>query len=177
MRVPLKGYMPDVDPTTPGAIVDGDAFVPTTHGIAAAKSLAATGQAALAATPTGAYATILLDGSKRLFASTATKIYEASGGAWTDRSRAGNYSGTQRQRFCVFGNIVLAANRSEGIGQSLSGAAFTDISGAPKASILVSVNGFVMAFDTNDAVYGDRPDGWWCSGLRDQTAWTPALAT
>lgn len=34
-----------------------------------------------------------------------------------------------------------------------------------------------MAFDTNDGTYGDRPDGWWCSGLRDQTVWTPALAT
>lgn len=42
---------------------------------------------------------------------------------------------------------------------------------------MVSVNGFVMAFDTNDGVYGDRPDGWWCSGIRDQTIWTPALAT
>jgi hypothetical protein len=169
--------MPDVDPTTEGAIVDGDAFVPTTRGIAAAASLTATGQAALAATPTGAYATYLLDGSKRLFASTATKIYEALAGAWTDRSRVGNYTGTQRQRFCVFGNIVLATNRSEGIGQSLSGAAFTDISGAPKASILVAANGFVLAFDTTDATYGDRPDGWWCSGLRDQSTWTPSAAT
>lgn len=34
-----------------------------------------------------------------------------------------------------------------------------------------------MAFDTNDGVYGDRPDGWWCSGLRDQTLWTPSAAT
>ena len=34
-----------------------------------------------------------------------------------------------------------------------------------------------MAFDTNDGTYGDRPDGWWCSGLRDQTVWTPAPST
>jgi hypothetical protein len=177
VRVPLKGLAPDLDPTTPGAIVDGDAIVPTLQGIAAANSLAATGQPALAATPTGSYATLLLDGTKRMFASTATKIYEASGGTWIDRSRVGNYSGSQRQRFCVFGNNVLSANRAEIIGQAAPGGAFADIAGAPKASILVSVNGFVMAFDTNDATYGDRPDGWWCSGLRDQTLWTPSAAT
>jgi hypothetical protein len=175
--VPLKGLGPDLDRTTPGVIVDGDAIVPTLQGIAAANSLAATGQPALAATPTGAYATLLLDGSKRMFASTNSKIYEASGGVWVDRSRAGNYSGVQRQRFCVFGNQVLNANRAEAIGQAAPGAGFVDIAGAPKASILVSVDGFVMAFDTNDATYGDRPDGWWCSGLRDQTLWTPSAAT
>jgi hypothetical protein len=147
--------------------LDCDSIVPTTQGLAAMNSLAITGQADLAAIPTGSYATTLLDGTKRMFASTATKIYEASGGAWTDRSRTGSYSGAQRQRFCVFGNNVIATNRTEGIGQAAAGAGFVDIAGAPKASIVVSVNGFVMAFDTLDATYGDRPDGWWSSGLRD----------
>ncbi len=177
MRVPLTGYAPDVDPTTPGIIVDCDAIVPTTQGLAAANALAATGQADLAATPTGSYATVLLDGTKRMFASTGTNIYEASGGAWLDRSRAGLYTGAQRQRFCVFGNNVLSTNRAEVIGQATSGGSFVDIAGAPKAAIIVSVNGFVMAFDTNDGAYGDRPDGWWGSGIRDQTAWTPSAAT
>jgi hypothetical protein len=167
MRVDLTGFSPDLDPSTPGIIVDCDAIAPSIKGFVAANSLASTGQAALAGTPTGAYATTLLDGTKRMFASTNTNIYEAAGGAWTDRSRAGLYTGGQRQRFCVFGNNVISTNRSEGIGQAAPGAAFTDIAGAPKASIVVSVNGFVVAFDTNDATYGDRPDGWWSSGIRD----------
>jgi hypothetical protein len=177
VRAPLTGLGPDLDPTTPGVVVDGDAIVPTLQGLAAANSLAATGLPDLAAVPTGSYATLLLDGSKRMFASTNAKIYEATAGAWTDRSRAGNYSGAQRQRFCVFGNNVIATNRAEAIGQAAPGAGFVDIATAPKASIVVPVNGFVMAFDTNDATYGDRPDGWWCSGLRDQTLWTPSAAT
>lgn len=177
MRVPLSGFAPDLDPETPGILTECDSVIPTVKGLAAANSLAATGLPALATTPTGAYATQLLDGTKRLFASSNSRIYEAAGTSWTDRSRAGNYSGSQRQRFCVFGNNVLATNRSEPIGQAAPGGGFVDIAGAPDASIIVSVNGFVMAFDTNDGVYGDRPDGWWCSGIRDQTIWTPALST
>ena len=94
MRVPLTGFAPDLDPTTPGVIVDCDSIAPTTQGLAAAASLGVTGQADLNATPTGAYATVLLDGSKRLFASTATRIFEALAGAWTNRSRTGDYTGT-----------------------------------------------------------------------------------
>jgi len=70
----------------------------------------------------------------------------------------------------------LNANRSEVIGQS-TGGAFSDIATAPKASILCTASGFVLAFNTNDATYGDNPDGWWCSGLRDHTLWTPSAAT
>lgn len=177
MRVPLLGFAPDLDPETPGILTDCDSLVPTTAGLAAAMSLAATGLPALATVPTGAYATQLLDGSKRMFASSASNIYEGSGTTWTDRSRVGGYTGAQRQRFCVFGNNVLNANRSEPIGQAVPGGAFVDIATAPKASILVPVAGFVMALDTSDATYGDRPDGWWSSGIRDQTQWTPSLAT
>lgn len=177
MRVPLLGFMPDLDPTTPGAIVDGDAFVPTLQGISAANVPISEPRPALAGTPTGAFSALLLDGSRRLLASTNSAIYELTGATWTNRSRGGGYTGVQRQRFCIFGNNVLATNRTEVIGQAAPGGAFADIAGAPKASILVSASGFVMAFDTTDGTYGDRPDGWWCSGLRDQTLWTPSAAT
>lgn len=177
MKVPLTGFAPDLDPESEGVVVDCDNIVPTMQGLFAGHSLSASGQAALAATPTSAYTTTLLDGTRRLFAATATKIYEASGTSWTDRSRAGNYSGSEPQSFTVFGNVVLAANRSEVIGQAAAGAGFVDIATAPKAAILCTASGFVMALNTLDGVYGDRPDGWWCSGLRDQTIWTPAVAT
>jgi hypothetical protein len=173
----LTGFAPDLDPTAPGILVDCDGIVPTVQGLAAAASLAPTGLPALAAAPIGAYATTLLDGTKRFFASTATAIYEAGAASWADRSRGGGYTGTQRHRFAVFGNVVLATNRSQPIQAASAGGSFADIATAPAASVLVSVSGFVMALDTTDGTYGDRPDGWWCSGLRDQTIWTPALAT
>lgn len=177
MRVPLTGFAPDLDPAAEGIVTDCDSIVPTMTGLFSANSLVDVGQDALAATPTSSYTVTLLDGTRRLFAATTTNIYEASGSTWVDRSRAGNYTGVEPQAFCVFGNIVLNANRSQAIGQSSPGGAFADIATAPQASILVTASGFVMALNTNDGVYGDRPDGWWCSGLRDQTIWTPALST
>lgn len=173
----MTGFAPDLDPETPGVVTDCDSIVPTVKGLSAANSLAPTGLPALADVPTGAYATQLLDGTKRMFAATNSNIYEAAGTAWTTRSRGGGYTGSQRQRFCVFGNNVIAANRTQVIGQAAPGGNFADIATAPGATIVVSVNGFVMAFDTVDGTYGDRPDGWWCSGIRDQTIWTPSLAT
>jgi hypothetical protein len=177
VKVALTGFAPDLDPATEGVVSDCDAMVPTMQGLFAANSLVTAGQAELAEIPTSAYTTTLLDGSKRLFAASSVKIYEASGGTWTLRSRAGNYSGTEPQSFTVFGNIVLNANKSEPIGQASPGGNFADIATAPKAAILCTASGFVMALNTNDATFGDRPDGWWCSGLRDQTIWTPSAAT
>ena len=177
MRVPLTGFAPDLDPAAEGIVTDCDSIVPTMTGLFSANSLVDVGQDALAATPTSSYTVTLLDGTRRLFAATATNIYEASGATWTDRSRVGGYTGVEPQAFCVFGNVVLNANRSQAIGQASPGGDFSDIATAPQASILVTASGFVMALNTNDGVYGDRGDGWWCSGLRDQTVWTPALST
>lgn len=116
MRVELTGFAPDLDPATPGVVMDCDAIVPTTFGLASANSAVDAGYPTLGTTPTAAYVAELLDGSKRTLVSSATKIYEAVGGAWVDRSRAGDYTGTNRQRYCVFGNNVLAANRTQIIG-------------------------------------------------------------
>jgi hypothetical protein len=167
VRNQLIGFAPDLDPTTPGVLTDCDAIVPTTAGLSAANSAVNAGLPALASTPTSAYVAELLDGSKRTFAATATAIYEAGSGAWTDRSCVGGYTGTNRTRFCVFGNNVLSANRTQAIGQAAPGGAFADISGAPTASILVSAAGFVMALNINGMSLGDAPDGWGCCALRD----------
>lgn len=78
--------------------------------------------------------------------------------------------------FTVFGDAVLASNRSQPINASIAGA-FADIAGAPTASYLVSAAGFVMALNINGMTLGDAPDGWGCSALRDHTDWTPAIAT
>lgn len=177
MRLELTGFAPDLDPQTPGILVDCNAVVPTSQGLAAANSLVNAGLPALAGPPISAYVAQLLDGTKRVFAARAATIAEASAGAWVDRSRAGAYTGSNRQRFCVFGNITLAANRTEVIGASSSGAGFIDIAGAPAARILCTASGFVMALDVSGGAFGDNPDGWWCSALRDHTNWTASAAS
>lgn len=177
MRLELKGFAPDADPATPGILTDCDAIVPTTQGLAAANSLVAADLPALAADATSAFSAELLDGSTRLFAATAAGIFEATSGTWTDRSRATGYTGTERQRFAVFGNVVLATNRTEVIGASSSGAAFADIATAPIAKDLCIASGFVMAVNVSGGTLGDAPDGWWCSAIRDHTSWTPSATT
>lgn len=176
MRLELSGFAPDLDPATPGILTDCDAIVPATEGLAAANSLVTSGYPALSAEPLSAFVAEKLDGTKRTFAATASAIYEAVSGNWTDQSRVGGYTGSNRTRFAVFGNVVLSANRSEPIQVSSTGT-FADIATAPDAAILVVASGFVMALNINGMTLGDVPDGWGCSGIRDHTVWTPSVTT
>lgn len=177
MRLELTGFAPDIDTASAGVLTDCDALVPTLKGLAAANSPVDAGLSAVSAAPVSAYVAELLDGTKRTFAATATTIEEAGSTSWADVSRVGGYTGSNRMRFCTFGNVVLATNRSEGIQQSESGGDFADIAGAPDALILVPASGFVMALNINGMTLGDVTDGWGCSAIRNQEDWTPAAAT
>lgn len=167
MRLELTGFAPDLDPAIPGVLTDCDNIVPTTRGLSSGASLVSSGYPALAGVPTSAFVAELLDGTKRTFAATSAAIYEASAGAWVDRSRVGGYSGTNRTRFCVFGNQVLSTNRTQAINQAAPGGSFADIAGAPTASILVAAAGFVVALNINGMALGDVPDGWGCCAIRN----------
>jgi hypothetical protein len=117
-------------------------------------------------------------GTRRNFAGTQTKLYELSAATWTDRSRAGNYTGSSDNRwsFAQFGNVALASNLTEVIQASASGA-FADVATAPKAKIIVSAKDVVIALGTNDGTFGNLPDGWWCSAFQDYSSWTPSVTT
>lgn len=176
--VPILGYTPDIDPTTDGAITDCGNMLPTLRGLKAAPSPQSTAYGALAAPCRGAVVALRLDNTRRFFAGTSTRLYEGMSGAWVDRSRAGLYNAgaENRWRFAQFGNVTLACNQLDVMQASTTGA-FADIATAPKARIIETVAGFVMAFATVDGSNGDNPDMWWCSGLYDHTAWTPSLST
>jgi hypothetical protein len=176
---PLIGFAPDLDPTTPGIITSCSQLVPTLKGMAGAPTKLDGGLDALAAACRGSAYVTRLNSTRRLFAGTQTKLYELSGAAWTDVSKALGYTGgaENRWRFAQFGNVSLATNQTEKIQFSLSGA-FADISQAPMARIIETASGFVLAFAINDAaVGGDRSDAWWCSGLQDYATWTPGAST
>jgi hypothetical protein len=49
------------------------------------------------------------------------------------------------------------------------------LAGAPKASFIDTIAGFVMAFNYNDG--SDVVDGWYCSAYQDYTDWTPDIGT
>jgi hypothetical protein len=175
--IPLLGFTPDLDPTTPGCILECDEIIPSDIGMKAAPASASVGLAALSAACKGAATLRNLSGTRRLIAGTGTRLYESNSTAWTDVSSATyNLGADDRWSFCQFGDAGLAAAITDTIQRSTSGT-FTSIAGAPKAEIIDSVLGFVMALHTNESTYGDSPDRWWCSALYDETSWTANVST
>lgn len=178
--IPLLGFTPDEVPTAPGVMTDCTNIIPSEKGMAGGPTpiSAVMGLAALASEARGASVMVNLAGARRTIAGTQTKLYEISGTTWADVSRVGNYTGSTENRwlFAQFGNAALAVNETEVIQASTAGA-FADISGAPQARIIIAAKDFVLAFDTNDGTYGDRPDGWWCSEFQNHAGWTPSIST
>ena len=175
--IPLAGFAPDSDPTTPGVITDCENLIPFLNGMEGAPSaVTPAATPALAAECLGAAVISNLAGTRRIFAGSTTALYELSGGAWVDRTRVGAYTGSSDTRwmFAQFGDATLAANRADTIQRSTTGV-FADIAGAPKAQIVFSVGAFVMALNTNDGT--EKPDGWHCCASFDDTSWTPSTAT
>jgi len=174
----LIGYAPDLDQTTIGVITSCAAFVPSEKGMQAAPTPKDPMIAALTAQCYGAATVIKINNSGRLIAGTATKLYELSGLTWNDVTRATDYTlgADNFWRFAQFGDTTLSAAKSDTLQFSSSGA-FDDVAGAPKASIVETVGNFVFLCDTNEGTYGDSPNRWWCSAIRDFTDWTPSLAT
>lgn len=176
---PLVGFAPDVDPTTPGIFTDCAQVIPSESGFTAALSPVAVGIAALPAACRGAIVANKLDGTRRLFAGTQTKLYELAGTTWTDRSKAGSYTGSPESRwsFAQFGDTTIASNLADPMQASVS-AAFADIPTAPRAKIVVSAsNNFVLAFNTNEGTYGASPDRWWCCAQGNQNDWVVNVST
>jgi hypothetical protein len=176
----LLGYAPDIDPTIEGVITDCEAFIPTERGMQAAPSSQDGGIDALASACVGAASVRKLDNSFRLIAGNATDLYELSGTTWSDVSRAvgGNYAATVDNpwRYAQFGNTTLAVNKADTLQYSDS-SNFADVTDAPKASIVETVQNFVMLFDTSDPSFGDSPNRWWCAAIGTYDDFVPSIAT
>mgnify|MGYP003449266315 FL=1 len=178
---PILGFAPDAPTTTPGILLDCVQFIPYDSGMRAAPSPRSVAEA-LDETCRGAFTGTKISGTRRVFAGTATKLYELSGTTWSDVSRGAGYSlGAEDQwSFTQFGDTTVAACLDNVIQTSSSGA-FADQATAPTAAIVESVlssgGGFVLAFNTIDGTYGTSPDRWWCCALNDVTSWTPSVAS
>lgn len=175
----LLGFLPDSDPTTPGAIIACTNFIPYENGMKGAPTgITPAATPALASACLGAAVATKLDSTRRVFAGSAAAMYELLAGAWSDVSKVGGYTGgvDTRWSFTQFGDASLCANLSDTIQRSTSGA-FADIATAPKAKIIFSVGSFVMALNTTDGTYGVSPDRWWCCASFDDTSWTPSVTT
>lgn len=177
---PLLGFLPDVDPATPGAITAASNVIPYANGFRGSPTpVAVSGVPVLAAECRNAVVATKLDGTRRIIAGTASKLYELSGGVWVDVSRAGSYTlgADDRWDAVQFGNATLTCNKSTTIQRSNGSGAFADIATAPKAAVMEVASNFVLAFNTDDGTYGDQSDRWRCCALGDETDWTVSLTT
>lgn len=180
MLVKINQFAPDADFTEQGVAVDMSSMVPTLRGYKAAPTLTDPGFNALASTCYGAAVVRKLDNTTRYVAGLGTTLNELNGTSWTDVSRTsgGDYHAAAdiRWDFAQFGNITLAVNKGDVIQSSESGD-FTDVADSPKAKLIETVNQFVFVADTDDALFGDSPDRWWCSAIGDYEDWTPDIDT
>ena len=175
----LLGFSPDLEPTLSGVITSCSNFIPYQQGMRGAPTPETPlNVPALAAACIGAGVVTKLDGTRRIFAGTTTKLYELSSGAWSDVARVGDYTGGTDTRWSItqYGNSTIAANGVETIQRSNTSGDFADIAGgAPIAKIVFSVGAFVMALNVNDGA--SKPDGWHCCASFDDTDWTESVAT
>jgi len=174
--IPFAGFLPDADEHSEGVITDCEMMLPSMKGMKGAPSFIAATDALAAACRGAAYA-VKLDNTTRLFAGSQTKLYELSGTTWTDVSRVGNYvgSGDSVWRFAQFGDVSLAVNGSDEFQYSNGSGSFANLAGAPKATVIETVGGFVMVGNYNDG--SSVPDGMKWSAYLDYTDWTPDVAT
>jgi len=176
--IPFTGFAPDLPHDTPGLIFDCVQLISNEHSMVAAPSAAApVGLGALAAECKGAFSGTDTTGTRRTYAGTTTDLYELAAGTWSDVG-ASTLSGTSETRwsFAQFGNATVAVNNSQKI-QGATGGNFTEITTAPVAEFIVAADNFILAFNTNEAIYGDQSDRWWSSAFQDYTSWTPSAAT
>lgn len=175
----VLGFAPDADPTTPGLLLDCENLLPSELGMRPGPAVAPVGVAALTEDVRGALAAIDLSGNRLAICGTTQRLYSLAGSAWADVSGDGApFALGQDERWSLaqFANSTVANCRSMGM-RMATGGPFAPVAGAPKAKILASLKGFVMAFNTQDATYGDSPDRWWCSASLNAQDWVPNVAT
>lgn len=187
--IKVRGFAPDADLTQEGTFrpTSEGGFIPTLRGVASIPSDADSGISAVASTVASAVSVELTSGANRLIVGTGGggsnrgKLYEVSTTDWTDvtRGSGGDYTATAdvRWTFAEYNDRVFAAQKSVTI-QGSTGGEFTAVAGgAPAAAVVVNVLDFVMAFNTNEATYGDSPNRWWCCAAGDPDSWTANIAT
>ena len=114
------------------------------------------------------------DGTARLFALTATKIYEVTSSGVTDRSAGGgSYTSTTMWQGAQYGDVTIYTSRTDDVQASSSGA-FADLTGTPpKAKYICTQSLAVCLAAYNDGV-NTYEDGLWFSDIGDHTTWTPS---
>jgi len=131
---------------------------------------------ALTARPQGSISCLDKSGNVYNFAGDASKLYEMSSAAWSDKSKGGGYTTGIEEvwSFAKEGDVVVATNITDNPQAiTLSGANFADLGGAPpKARFAAFSNNHLLLANVNDSIDGVVPHRVWNSAIGDHTGWT-----
>lgn len=110
-------------------------------------------------------------GTARVFLGSATKIEELTSSGITDRSKSGGYNNTSGWSFSqgIAASEIVAANIGYTI-QVSTGGAFSDLTNAPKATIVLAQSRALLALNYNDGT--SVPNGIKISDRGSSTTWT-----
>jgi len=157
-EVPFYDFGPDLNLSTPGIVLDANNAIPTIKGYKSrnsaqqvAPALPVTG-AGQPETPLGAYVALYQDGSTKVFAGTASRLFRLDSGAWT--TVGSGYSATFPWVFTQFLQDVIATSPGNPNMQVAAGptGTFSNLGGGPptNATSVISVGGVVAAYKNAD---------------------------
>lgn len=170
-------WLPDLPPTeNPGALTALNVVARTPLSYGPWPLPATVSSNALDTRPLGAFSATAYNGGVFTFAGDVEKLYQLSGGAFSDVSRTAGYATASNfytsvsvgWQFTQFNNICLASNYSDEIQAWTLGtsALFADLaSSAPKAKYLAVVGDFLVAANTDDSFDGAIPLRLWWSPI------------
>ena len=178
MRFPFGPWRPDLAPilNQQGLSVARNMF-PKAGGYRPLRTLAnLTNATALDARPRGSISGVDAGGSGFLFAGDATKLYQQTDSALTDRSRSPAYvlGPDHRWDFAKYGITIIAVTPNDemqfhNLGSQL---AFDNVPGnAPRARHVAVVDDFIMAGNIYDAVDGPLPTAISWSAIGQPLNW------
>lgn len=180
MKLPVAEFRPDVATLGTGFSENIRNVYPTSVGYAPIKALSSY-SSALASACRGFITVQTSDGATKVFAATATKLYQlASDLTWTDRSLGGgSYNGPgsdENWSFAVFDGFLYATNVNDAL-QRIdidSGTAFAAVSGSPpQARYVAAVESYLvlgsLATDEGAIAWCDTGDPTnWSTGNADE---------
>ena len=170
-EIPIKDWAPDLDPTSPGILLDTNVVEPTLKGFKARNS-AVQYAPALPAKPMGAYIAQYASGATSILAGTAAHLYRLIAGVWTVVDTTGPFAVTHPWQFAQFADDVIAVNPDVTAPQVAAGIAgtFAALGGSPPSNptTVISVAGFAAMYNANE---------WFNSSAGTDTGWTPNVQT
>lgn len=171
-------YAPDWPIRTPGLLYDVNNFVPEVSGnYQTAPVLDPFTAGRITAGGVIGAATYRLTGesASTFVAGNTTKLYRNADGIslpWTDASSGTTYSVATNGAwtFATFGDALFAANGNSVLQYFTSGGSFVDLTGAPRAHIILEHHNALLALN----IRGTNEAGWACSDTGDYTQWSAA---